>query len=261
MQLEGAFPLDLERTAYSYIERPNAVILECLQKHVLSRVGAPRILDVGCGAGANARAVREMASHATIVGVEPNERAAALAREACTEVFHGGVDAWLKTEPKGNFDAVILSDVVEHIPDPVTFLRALASAQVTKDAVWIVSVPNYAVWYNRVKTLSGRFDYAWSGLYDRTHLRFFTRKSIRDLLAYVGLRAIEDRCTASLVQAWAPVLRKMFQNDVEQGEHLALTESRAFQTYQKVVEPLETKVCQIYPELLGFQIVTVARAR
>jgi len=254
----NAFPLDLDRTSYSYIERPNSVILSLLEKYVFQKTPSARVLDVGCGAGANARAIRATHAGAHILGIEPNSRAAELASEACDDVFNGLFDDWLRTKPTAAFDAVVLSDVVEHIPDPVKFLRSLVGYDGLKDASFVVSVPNYAVWYNRALTLAGRFRYGWSGLYDRTHLRFYTRKSIRELLTYVDLHVVEDQCTPSLVQSMAPALRMLFDKDVAEGNHLSLPESRLYRAYASVVEPIESRVCEAWPELLGFQIVSVA---
>ncbi len=253
------FPLDLQQTSYSYLERPNEVLLTLLDRYVLSAKPSARILDVGCGAGANARAVRARHHRAHLVGVEPNEHAAILAREAFDELHHGDTSSYLAKTRADDFDAVVLSDVLEHIPDPVLFLRELTSALPLRNAVWIISVPNYGVWYNRVRTLMGSFDYAWSGLYDRTHLRFYTRHTIHELLRYVGLEVSGDSCTPSLVQSMAPLLRKLFDKNVDQGEHLSLGESKMFQIYSRFVEPAEARVCQAWPELLGFQVVTVAR--
>lgn len=253
------FPLDLERTGYSYIERPNVVLVGLVEDRVLRGNPTARILDVGCGAGANARALLASHPEARIHGVEPNERAAALAREGGIEVFHGMLHEWLATKPEGSFDGVVLSDVLEHIPDPVKFLRELLAYDGVRDATFVISVPNYAVWYNRVFTALGTFDYSWSGLYDRTHLRFFTRKSLEKLLRYLGLRAVTVRCTPSIVQSAAPILRRFFDRDAASGDHLSLTESPAFKLYQTAVEPVETAVCRVWPELLGFQIVVAAK--
>lgn len=250
------FPLDLDRTSYSYVERHNAVLVEMLDQHVISRSAGAKILDIGCGAGANARAVRKRNPHVVIHGIEPNARAAELAREVMDEVFHGTTDDWLATNPTKTFEAVVLSDVLEHIVDPVKFLQTLAAYPGLKKAKWIISVPNYGVWYNRAFTLAGRFRYGWSGLYDRTHLRFFTRQSVRELFSYTGFRVLEDRCTPSLVQSMAPVLRKLFDKDVADGNHLSLPESGAYRAYERFVEPIESRVCQTWPELLGFQIVS-----
>lgn len=254
-----AFPLDLERTKYSYVERPNTVLVSLLEDAVLAHAPHARVLDVGCGAGANARAVKALLPSVHIDGIEPNARAAELAREACDTVFHGISSDWIKQASGVRYDAVVLSDVLEHIADPVSFMKELVAAAPLRDATFVVSVPNFGVWYNRVQTLFGRFEYSWSGLYDRTHLRFYTKKSIARVLGYCGLRATEIRCTPSLVQSAAPVLRKLFDKDVEAGDHLALTESKAFRIYRTLVEPAETAVCSVWPELLGFQIVLAAK--
>lgn len=251
-------PLDLDATEYSYVERPNSVLVDLVSRHVIAgRVGA-RILDIGCGAGANARELKAKHPSVFISGVEPNARAAELSRAVMDEVFVGLADAWLARGETRAFDGVILSDVVEHTPDPVGFLRELFRAPSLGDARLVISVPNYAVWYNRLRTLAGRFDYAWSGLYDRTHLRFFTRRSLAGLLRYCDLRVVEERCTPSLVQSAAPVLRRLFEKDVAAGAHLTLAESPAFRAYRRFVEPAEAAVCGVWPELLGFQLVCVA---
>ena len=252
-------PLDLERTGYRYVERHNAVLVGLLAERVLARLPGARVLDVGCGAGANARAILARAPDTRIVGIEPGARAAELAREGGVEVFEGTLAGWLASAPATRFDAVVLSDVVEHVADPVGFLRAMLACDATRDATFVVSVPNYAVWYNRLATAAGRFEYGWSGLRDRTHLRFFTRGSIERLLRYVGLAPEVVRCTPSLVQSAAPLLRRWFERDVASGDHLSLRGSPWFQLYDAAIEPLETAVCRAWPELLGFQIVLVAR--
>lgn len=252
-------PLDLERTGYSYVERHNSTLVTLLEKHVLRSRPRARVLDVGCGAGANGRAIRAAAKDVQLYGVEPDEGAAGLARGAYDDVFHGDVKAWLDTNVDEPFDAVVLSDVLEHIVDPIAFLRALAKAPSLAGATWVISVPNYGVWYNRVNAVLGRFEYSWSGLYDRTHLRFFTRASIRRALSYAGFRLVDESSTPSLVQSLAPVLRRFFEKDVAKGDHLSLGASPAYRMYTRAVEPVEGAVCRMWPELLAFQIVTVAR--
>jgi 2-polyprenyl-3-methyl-5-hydroxy-6-metoxy-1,4-benzoquinol methylase len=256
-----AYPLDLASTAYSYVERSNPAIQSLLAGHVLSSRKDARILDVGCGCGANARAVKERSPTARVVGIEPNDRAVVLARAVCDEVFHGTFDAWAAlVRDEERFDAVVLSDVLEHVADPIPFVRSIADAPCLREALWIVSVPNYAVWYNRVTTLFGVQHYAWSGLWDRTHLRFYTRRTVRELLEYCGLSVEDQACTPSLVQSGAPLLRKLFEREVEQGDHLALADSAAYRVYRTFVEPVETRVCELWPELLGFQVVLAARS-
>jgi SAM-dependent methyltransferase len=255
----GAFPLDLARTSYSYIERPNPSIQSLIGKHLIASNAEARVLDVGCGCGANAAALRKQSPGIRVVGIEPNARAAELARASCSEVFCGTLDQWAPTAGSSAFDAVVLSDVLEHIADPLAFLRNIAALPAVRPALWIISVPNYAVWYNRLKTLVGAQDYAWSGLWDRTHLRFYTRKTARALLQYCGFSIVDEACTPSIVQSTAPVLRRLFEKDVAQGDHLALADSRAYALYRDVVEPVEARFCRLWPELLGFQVVFAAR--
>jgi SAM-dependent methyltransferase len=255
-----AYPLDLASTAYSYVERSNPAIQSLLAKHVVSARRDARILDIGCGCGANAKALKDQSHAAWVVGVEPSPCAVDLARRACDEVFQGTFDEWARTSGiAARFDALVLSDVLEHVADPIPFVRSIAALPSLKDALWIVSVPNYAVWYNRISTLLGMQHYAWSGLWDRTHLRFYTRRTVRELLEYCGLAMVDEASTPSLVQSGAPVLRKIFERDVARGDHLALADSRAYQLYRSFVEPVESRVCALWPELLGFQVVYAAR--
>ncbi len=259
MSQSDSFPLDLERTHYSYIERANSVLVDMLERRVVRHAPNARVLDIGCGCGATAVAIKERFPQAHFTGVEPNGRAARLARENLDQVFEGMFEEWVAQTDGTRFDAVVLSDVLEHIADPVAFLRKLAAFEGVRDAEFFISVPNCAVWYNRVRTALGKFEYTWSGLYDRTHLRFFTKRSVRQVLEYTGFSVAEQRPTASIVQSAAPVLRRLFEKDVDNGDHLALADSGAFRTYKRFVEPVETAVCDLWPELLGFQIVSAAR--
>jgi len=256
------YPLDLQSVSYSYLERPNRSILWLLERHVFRTAPAAAILDVGCGCGANARAIRERHPAVRILGVEPDRRAAELAADACERMFAGTLEEWLASNAAAErVDAVLLSDVLEHIADPVAWLRSMAARPELADATWIISVPNYAVWYNRLRTLAGRFEYAWSGLYDRTHLRFYTRDSIRGMLEYCGFEVVAGRATASLVQSAAPLLRRGFDSDVSTGDHLALLNSRSYRLYRRFIEPVEEAFCNLWKGLLGFQIVLVVRRR
>jgi SAM-dependent methyltransferase len=254
------YPLDLQDVAYAYLERPNRALLTLVHHHVFAGNSSKTLLDVGCGYGAHAEAIRRAHPAARVIGIEPHPAAAERAATVCSALFAGTVEAWLETEaPRQPFDAVILSDVLEHIVDPVAFLRSMLRRPAFANAQWIISVPNYAVWYNRLRTLAGRFDYTWSGLFDRTHVRFYTRRSLCRLLEYCGLRVSAQRCTASLVQSLAPWIRRRFDADVQRENHLALIQSRLFRTYQRFVEPMEESFCNLLPGLLGFQIVVVAR--
>ena len=82
---------------------------------------------------------------------------------------------------KNKFDIVILGDILEHLVNP---WRALNSVeQITHESSKIlISMPNSGHWYFRLKVLLGKIEYTNNGLFDKTHLRFFTRKSSEELI-------------------------------------------------------------------------------
>jgi SAM-dependent methyltransferase len=256
------FPLDYAEGGYPYLERPNRALLALFDTHRPVPVDrALRVLDVGCGAGTHGREIRRRVPDAHLVGVEPDPSAAALARDAFDVVREARIEDVLASNRFDPFDVVVLSDVIEHQVEPVRFLRLLRAAPATENALYLVSVPNYAVWYNRARTLAGRFEYTWSGLYDRTHLRFFTRASLEKLLAHVELDPVGWRASPSLVQSLAPWLRSRFEASLRRGEHRALSDSPAFRAYERWIEPVETAVCAAWPTLLAFQLVVAAVPR
>lgn len=148
------------------------------------------VLDVGCNTGYVGRAARERL-RVVFDGIEGDAEAAARARETYREVFL--VD--LASGPPwpgvgGRYDAVLALDVIEHLPEPRTALRALAGLLAPGGRL-VLSVPNVAHWSVRLGLLSGRFDYAETGILDRTHLRFFTKATLLETCAEAGL-AVEE---------------------------------------------------------------------
>lgn len=155
-------------------------------RHVLELVApGSRVLDVGCAEGYLAAELVARRG-CTVVGIEPDHRAAAVARERGIEVLELDVE----TVPlaAARFDVVVFADVLEHLRDPVAVLRQARAAGRA-----VVSLPNIAHWTGRRALLRGRFPREDHGLFDRTHLRFFTRESARELVGEAGLRIVEER--------------------------------------------------------------------
>lgn len=157
---------------------------------ILSRLGEGRgrkALDVGAADGFLAE--RLTAQGWSVTALERDPELAARARGRCKEV----VVADLESAPPllhGPFDAIVYGDVLEHLSDPGAVLRALDQTLAPGGTV-IVSVPNVAHLWVRLSLLAGRFDYADRGILDRTHLRFFTRRTLRELLRAAGLTVVE----------------------------------------------------------------------
>jgi hypothetical protein len=84
---------------------------------------------------------------------------------------------------------VLAADVLEHISRPKRFLRQMRQV-VSPEGSVIVCVPNVSHWYPRARTMLGLFDYDQRGILDVTHLRFFTRRSIRRMLERCGFSIV-----------------------------------------------------------------------
>ena len=87
----------------------------------------------------------------------------------------------------GAYDAILFLDVLEHLRDPDGVLRA-ARDWLRPGGRVLCSLPNVAHWRVRLALARGRFDYTENGLMDATHLRWFTRRTARELLTRAGLR-------------------------------------------------------------------------
>jgi methionine biosynthesis protein MetW len=144
-----------------------------------------RILDVGCAEGYLARALAERGC--AVVGMEFDPRAAAIARDACEAVVTGDAeDPATRAQVDGPFDRVLFGDVLEHLRDPAAVLR-WARGLLAPGGRAVVSLPNIAHWTARRQLVRGRFPQEDFGLFDRTHLRFFTRRTARELIGDAGL--------------------------------------------------------------------------
>lgn len=143
-----------------------------------------RVLDVGCGAGGTAGGLRA-AGATEIVGIEVVDSAAQAAREVLDQVHNAPVEEAVD-ELGGTFDTVLCLDVLEHLVDPSEVLRRLR-ALAAPGATLQVSVPN-ARHFSLVSDLlfRGTFGYTDWGHRDRTHLRWFTKRDLVDLVSHSG---------------------------------------------------------------------------
>lgn len=145
------------------------------------------VLELGCGAGGTGRAVLAAGKAGRYVGLELDPSAARVAAEHLTQVLVGDVQATDLAPLAGQFDALIISEVLEHLADPWTTLRRLADC-VKPDGQVLASSPNIAHWSIIRNLLRGRFEYREAGVMDQTHLRWFTPASYVALFEGAGFR-------------------------------------------------------------------------
>ena len=152
------------------------------------------VLDVGCAAGDTARALT--ARGCRVSGVEIDAAAAEPARDVYDELVITDINTDpLSTHFKAeSFDAIIFGDVLEHLADPDSALLD-AIGLLAPDGRVLVSIPNVAHASVRLALLQGRWEYQDKGLLDRTHLHWFTRESVCELLENAGLVVEELHAT------------------------------------------------------------------
>ena len=143
-----------------------------------------RILDIGCGAGANADWYRRHGARA-IVGVEVDRDSAARAAKIFDEVISEPIEAAVP-RLKGPFDLIVCADVLEHLVDPWSILDEVARIA-HPDTVLAVSIPNIRFLPAILRIVIGRgFAYEDHGIFDSTHIRFFTRGDVDTMLRNAG---------------------------------------------------------------------------
>jgi 2-polyprenyl-3-methyl-5-hydroxy-6-metoxy-1,4-benzoquinol methylase len=146
---------------------------------------ANKILDVGCGNGAFADALKDI-TNAEVWGIEYMEDQAKIALGKLDKVFSGPCENFLDELPDNYFDAIYFNDVLEHLVDPYMVLDKIKN-KLTNNGVVISSVPNVRHHKTFLKTLFHKdWKYLDHGVMDRTHLRFFTGKSIRAMYEDLG---------------------------------------------------------------------------
>jgi SAM-dependent methyltransferase len=164
-----------------------------------------RALDCGCGAGDNARILRERGWRVTGITLSAEEQR--LAAEHCDRVCIADLEQPLPDAIGGDYDAAILSHVLEHLVAPERLLDEVRRRLSARGTV-LVALPNLLFYPIRLRLLLGRFAYAPDGILDETHLRFFTFASGGALLRENGFEVLAARADGGFplwkLRRWLP---------------------------------------------------------
>lgn len=167
---------------------------DLLLKALLAHTGpGGRVLDAGVSSGYFAQLL--IAANRKVDGIEIDPTAAEQARKVCDSVIVANLDELDAEEVDASYDALLFGDTLEHLKDPLGILRKL-HPKLKPSGVLVVSVPNVANWAMRLGLLAGRFRYTDRGLLDRTHLRFFTKRTLIETLYEAGFRV--EKLTAAV---------------------------------------------------------------
>ena len=163
------------------------------------------ILDVGCSAGGFGRLIKKRFPNSIVWGIEPNvesyEKAKLELDFTINDIFSSQT---IKEEIK--FDLIFFNDVLEHMEDPWQAL-ILSHKYLKNNGKIVASIPNIQC-YTVIKQLiyEGDWKYTTSGILDKTHLRFFTKKSMIRLFVDCGF-SIEVIEGANSVKKTSGVLK------------------------------------------------------
>jgi 2-polyprenyl-3-methyl-5-hydroxy-6-metoxy-1,4-benzoquinol methylase len=158
---------------------------------VLNAKVSGRILDLGCGNGAFAGELNK--NGYTVVGVEPSQSGVSQAKSRWPDCeFHVGSAYDNLAESLGVFDCVTSLEVVEHVYSPREYARTVFNV-LKPGGVAVISTPFHGYWKNLLLAITGKLEAHFSPLWDHGHIKFWSEKSLTELLLETGFKEITFR--------------------------------------------------------------------
>ncbi|HMS92539.1 MAG TPA: class I SAM-dependent methyltransferase [Candidatus Saccharibacteria bacterium] len=145
------------------------------------------ILDIGCSSGYfdNELVTKK---NCTVDGFELDKSDAEKASKVCRKVTNENIEEYIfNNDDHGKYDYILFLDVLEHLIDPVKTLQKCKKI-LKKNGEIIFSIPNMAHASIRLELLNGSFKYEDEGLLDRTHLHFYEKRTIQELVYSAGYK-------------------------------------------------------------------------
>lgn len=189
-----------------YKDKDVAGYYDSIRFDVLSYFDGPvdAVLEIGCGSGATLSYIKKAGLANYVVGADINS-------EQLVSACEHGVDKTILVNPNLHqfefdaevFDRILMLDVLEHMVDPWLALKDV-SRFLNPDGKIILSIPNVQNLRVIVPLIFGGWKYGDAGILDKTHLRFFTKKTVFELVESAGLRV--ESVNANLETHLLPVL-------------------------------------------------------
>lgn len=189
-------------------------------KDLLYRIpdDAKHVIDVGCGCGALGEQYKRINPSSFVIGIERQHEAAKIAKKRLDFVIESNLEQEPGPKlPAGvtTIDCLVYGDVLEHVYDPLSLLRRQCEWLSTKGIV-VASIPNVQHWSTFANLLNGEWPQQESGLFDATHVRWFTRKSAIELFRMAGLivhdvtpRVFKEEKAIAFTAKLLPALKEM----------------------------------------------------
>lgn len=208
---------------------------ESTAARVCRLVGAnQKVLELGCAAGAMTKVMKHH-YQCELTVVEYDAAAAESARPYATELIVGNLDepdCLADLHRKGSrFNAIVMADVLEHLRNPEAVLQGVLPLLHPEGHV-VVSVPNIANGGVIAALWCDAFDYAETGLLDKTHIHFFTATTLRAMLERAGL--VIDTVEYVNAGAWHPEFAYYWER-IPTELHQLLEQHQPAQAFQIVM--------------------------
>lgn len=192
-----------------YFDRINMDILKKIP------IYPKKIVEVGCGAGALGAKYKEINPRCQYIGIELSKDACdyAIKNKRIDSVFCANIEEKDLTEfdiAKNSLDCIIYGDVLEHLINPWEIIKN-HSNYLKQNGLIISCIPNISNYSIIYQLLKGNWNYQEEGLLDRTHLRFFTLKTIKDMFEKAGLNIVDVEGLCYNLEAHSSFIRIMEQ--------------------------------------------------
>jgi len=206
-----------------YINSGNEDVLELIKGSNL------RVLDIGCGSGSIAERLKNEGH--IIDGITLSELEHKQAQKHLRHAFIYNLENGLpKSLADNEYDFVVCSHVLEHIAYPDTLLKDIKRV-LKNDALIVVALPNVFYYKARWQLLKGSFKQEESGIWDYTHLRWYSFKTAASLLVQYGFTIELATVTGDL--PGASLFRKIFNDKIRKKLFSILAKSsEGFWGYQ-----------------------------
>jgi 2-polyprenyl-3-methyl-5-hydroxy-6-metoxy-1,4-benzoquinol methylase len=240
---------------YEYYEEINQGIKQYIPEN-------KKILDVGGGFGALAEEFQK--KNNIVCNIDSSELAIQESKKRNIESYVADItdSASLPNEISGKkFDVLVFADILEHVHDPFSVLKIYDNFLAENGRV-IISVPNIATWTVRTGLLFGNFTYTDTGNLDRTHIRFFTKKSLKKMIRAVGYEIEEFDITPNFIRPLVPLVKKFIKKEKGLKHNpRAIIDSPVYKAYLEYFYPLEKLIARIWPPLFAFQFILILRKK
>jgi len=210
-----------------------------------------KILDIGCGEGELGRILKHKGN--TVYGIEYEKRGYELSKKKLDKVLFGDISSLQLPKDWKDFDYVIFADVIEHLYDPGSVLKKIKPL-LKKGGFVLISTPNIANWLIRLRLLLGRFDYKESGVMDKTHIRFFTLRSLKKLINETGYKIEEIDFIPNIILS----IISLFSCN-KGSSSIVSKESGAKSLYFKLIYPVEKLISRINIRFFAYEFVVKIR--